>query len=39
MYTRGLIKQISHETHLSEKLIGEVLDPELTVIQQALKSG
>ena len=39
MYTRELIKQISHETHLSEKLIGEVLDAERTVIQQTLKSG
>jgi DNA-binding protein HU-beta len=39
MYTRELIKQISHETHLSEKLIGEVLNAELIVIQQTLKSG
>ena len=39
MYTSDLIKQISHETHLSERIIKEVLDAEREIIQHALKSG
>ena len=39
MYTQELIKRVSDDTHLSERLIGEVLDSSLRVIRDSLKSG
>ena len=39
MYKQELIREVSNETHLSERFIGEVLTASLKVIQQALKNG
>jgi DNA-binding protein HU-beta len=39
VYKNELIKEVSNETHLSERFIGEVLTASLKVIQQALKKG
>jgi DNA-binding protein HU-beta len=39
VYKNDLIKRVSDETHLSERLIGEVLTASLKVIQDTLKTG
>jgi DNA-binding protein HU-beta len=39
VYKQELIKEVSNETRLSERFIGDVLTATLTVIQQALKNG
>jgi DNA-binding protein HU-beta len=39
VYKQELIKEVSNETHFSERFIGEVLTASLRVIQQALKKG
>ena len=39
MYSQDLIRRISDDTHLSQKVIGEVLTSERKVIKDTLKSG
>ena len=39
MYSNELVKRISAETHLSERIIREVLTETQTVIRDTLKSG
>jgi DNA-binding protein HU-beta len=39
VYTQELIKRVSDDTHLSERLIGEVLESSLRVIRDSLKGG
>jgi DNA-binding protein HU-beta len=39
MYSQELVKRISDATHLSQKVISEVLVSERTVIKDTLKSG
>ena len=39
MYKQELVRRVSDDTHLSERLIGEVLTSSLQVIRDTLKSG
>ena len=39
MYSQDLVKRISDATHLSQKVISEVLVSERTVIRDTLKAG
>jgi DNA-binding protein HU-beta len=39
VYKQELIKEVSNETRLSERFIGEVLTASLRVIQDTLKAG
>jgi DNA-binding protein HU-beta len=39
VYKNELIREVSNETHLSERFIGQVLTASLTVITQTLKKG
>ena len=39
MYSQDLVRRISDETHLSQKIISEVLASERGVIRDSLKSG
>jgi len=39
MYTREFVRRVSDETHLSERLISEVLTASMKVVRESLKSG
>ena len=39
MYTQELIRRVSDDTHLSQRIIGEVLESSLRVIRDSLKGG
>ncbi len=39
MYKTDLIRRVSHATHLSQRVINQVLEESLREIQHALKAG
>ena len=39
MYTREFVRRVSDQTHLSERLISEVLTASIKVVRESLKSG